>query len=319
MDASLQPRGNGFEIRFMQAPDPDFRRAIRTVFRTAGSAHLDPHAEQLALHAEAASHENPSANWVLAAFLHDRLVAACFVQSSPGAAALLTIPSGPWLGQSLDALPILLRAAQSRAWERSNVLLELLVEPAHPRLVDAFRAGGFRYLTRLLYFRRPVGQPDRFRTPDPAFEWVSYSKQTEPLFRDALAQTYVQSMDCPELTDLRTAEEVLAGHRSVGAFDPRLWWVAKTAGNSVGLILLNKLPRSRTLELVYMGVACSAPGTGVGDALLQRAVKSAADANVASLALAADHRNTPARRLYDRWGFVRITERDAWIASSSRP
>ena len=65
-----------------------------------------------------------------------------------------------------------------------------------------------------------------------------------------------------------------------------------------------------------MGVAQVARGTGVADALLQRAVQTAADVSLTTLALAVDERNTPALRLYRRWGFVDTGVRDAWIASS---
>jgi len=172
----------------------------------------------------------------------------------------------------------------------------------------------FRYLARLIYFRRPIVAADGKRASVPGIEWVPYTPEAEPLFAEALEQTYMQSMDCPELTGIRTTAQVLAGHRAIGVFDPAFWWVAKREGRVVGLILLNRLVHEPLLELVYVGVSCSARGTGVADALLSRAMGAAFQANVKDLALAVDSRNAPARRLYERWGFIQTVERGAWIA-----
>ena len=82
----------------------------------------------------------------------------------------------------------------------------------------------------------------------------------------------------------------------------------------MGVLLLNGIAERRALEVVYMGVAPSARGAGVGDALLERAVKVASTVGASTLALAVDERNAPARRLYQRWGFREVGLRDAWIA-----
>ncbi len=65
-----------------------------------------------------------------------------------------------------------------------------------------------------------------------------------------------------------------------------------------------------------MGVAQVARGTGVADAVMQRAVEAAGRVGANSLALAVDQRNTPARKLYGRWGFIEFAARDAWIITS---
>jgi GNAT superfamily N-acetyltransferase len=126
----------------------------------------------------------------------------------------------------------------------------------------------------------------------------------------------VESLDCPELTGLRPIAEVLAGHRATGLFDSSLWWVARRGEEPVGVMLLNRIPDVEALEVVYMGVAQAARGTGVADGLLDQAVAAAKQAGASTLALAVDQRNTPARRLYTRWGFTETGARDAWIATS---
>jgi GNAT superfamily N-acetyltransferase len=169
-----------------------------------------------------------------------------------------------------------------------------------------------------MYLKRAVslGAPS---TPAPlGLEWVPYAPDRETLFERAIQRTYVQSQDCPELTDLRETADVLAGHRATGVFDPGLWWVAMRGDEPVGAILLNRLETEPALEVVYMGVAQLARGQGVADALLARAVDQAAGIGANILTLAVDQRNTPARRLYARWAFVETGVRDAWIASPCR-
>jgi ribosomal protein S18 acetylase RimI-like enzyme len=72
----------------------------------------------------------------------------------------------------------------------------------------------------------------------------------------------------------------------------------------------------KSLEIVYLGVAQPARKTGVANALLARAVQIARARNDALLMLGVDERNEPARRLYDRWGFLEAARKDVWIATS---
>jgi GNAT superfamily N-acetyltransferase len=257
-----------------------------------------------------------------------------------------------------QATVAVLQVVQTMAWSRSIGLLEVLVTPGSPELGRALREAGFRYLTRLRYLKRHVSRGEagggvacpsrrhrhglgpqhggatlgyatpRLKTraahplahPDAAseLEWVHYTPDRELLFQDALERTYVQSLDCPELTGLRRTADVLAGHRAADVFDPALWWVAMHSQEPVGVILINRIPSEPALELVYMGVAQVARGTGVADALLGRAVVAASKVSATILALAVDERNTPARRMYTRWGFLETGARDAWIASPPR-
>jgi ribosomal protein S18 acetylase RimI-like enzyme len=130
-----------------------------------------------------------------------------------------------------------------------------------------------------------------------------------------LERSYAQSLDCPELTGVRTTSDVLAGHRATGEFDPGLWSVAMRGEEPVGILLLAPIPNASIAELVYCGVAQPARRKGVAHALLLRALTLTRSVSATSLTLAVDHRNVPARRLYDRWQFVPFAARAAWIAT----
>jgi hypothetical protein len=55
------------------------------------------------------------------------------------------------------------------------------------------------------------------------------------VFHETLMRTYEGPGDCPELCGLRTADEVVAGYRAQGQFDPGNWWLAGAGGAPVGV------------------------------------------------------------------------------------
>lgn len=307
--------GTRFQIRPIPPAHPDFRLALCQVFNLDPAGAYGPQLQRcLPLH-DAASGKLASQDFLLGVYDHRRLVNSCLTLVSPGAAAMVMIPPGEGRSEEREALVDLLGAVQTEAWKRSVALLELLVEPGHCVIAEALTVAGFRHLTRLVYLRRMVAEPHTMSVRENDVEWVPYTPETEPLFLSTLEQTYVQSLDCPELTGIRTTADVLAGHRAVGQFDPSLWWIAKRRQGPVGLILLNRILSEAGLEVVYVGVVCSARGTGVADALLARGIELAIRVGAKELALAVDCRNALARRVYRRWGFVETGQREAWIAS----
>jgi ribosomal protein S18 acetylase RimI-like enzyme len=128
-----------------------------------------------------------------------------------------------------------------------------------------------------------------------------------------LLATYNDSLDCPELTGLRPIEDILAGHRAAGQFDPRLWELFLVDDEPAGCLLLAPLHTAPSLEVVYMGVVPEHRGRGVGDALLRRALQQCREHGARLLTLAVDGRNAPAKRLYERFGLKTVARRDAYL------
>lgn len=255
---------------------------------------------------------------VLGVFDGERLRFACLAIESPGHAALVF---GPWSqlagsseAQAVNAALEMLMASLSK---RGVQLVEVLLPADEAVKTVHLTSCGFRHLTQLIYLRRRIGpsEPNHVPSVTPGLAWFDFAPQREGLFIRALELSYQQSLDCPELTALRSTPDVLAGHRSVGAFDPSLWLVACDGTEPVGVLLMSRIARQAGMEIVYMGVAAAARGRGVGDALLARAMEEAGRCGANHLALAVDKRNGPARRLYARWGFVELVRRDAWIAT----
>ena len=252
---------------------------------------------------------------VFGAYRHGKLITAAVAAEYPGSAALVFHPTDPPGLGGQTAVVEALRQLQVAASRRPIRLLEALVPPAAPQAGAALGEAGFRYLTRLQYLSRPGAYRDRDEHSASDLDWVGYADEAAPLFRRALELSYVESLDCPELAGLRQTDEVLAGHRATGVFEPALWWVACRGGAPVGIGLLNRIGADAGLEIVYLGVAKAARGTGVADALLARIAAAARERSVRRVTLAVDHRNVPALRMYRRWGFAKDAELEAWIAT----
>ncbi len=250
------------------------------------------------------------------AFDTRRLVGAALAVESPGKTALVFFSSPESDSAARGSLLVsALRELVRTARRRSLRLLEALLVPN-----DSVRAGvladvGFGYLTQLYYHRRPLSSKTSETESPSGLQWVAYEPRHEPLFRRAAELSYVQTQDCPELTDVRSSADILAGHRAAGGDPFSLWCVALRDGEPVGILLLAPISHVRMLEIVYLGVAQPARGTGVADALLGRALRIARERGDTGLALAVDGRNQPALRLYRRWNFVETMRRDAWIAT----
>lgn len=306
-----------FEVRRISAKSPDYHSALHLVFdvEPPRAGNVAPAVAEMLAGARRLS-KRPEL--VFGAYDDDRLISACLALESPGAAALVYSPRKQRAVRKAQATVAALAALRQAAKVRSIRLLEVLLEPGSSEAAQSLRRAGFVHITQLLYLQRRVG---RLRNPpdtDAGLEWVAYSSKLIPLFCAGLEATYVQSLDCPELTGLRSTLDVLAGHRATGIFDPALWWVVRRAAAPVGVLLLNRVARQPALEIVYLGVAQPARGTGVADALVGRAVAVAERLGVSVLTLAVDVRNTPARRMYARWRFEPRAVRGAWIATSPR-
>lgn len=249
-----------------------------------------------------------------------RLQAAVVTVHSPGATSLLLLSAvGPEV--PLVQLAQCLHVAKTYSLARGDRLIEVLLDSTtawEDRWHRPLTQTGFQFLTSLFYLSRQLDAVVAEPSLPADLTWLSYTPENEPLFLRALEDSYAQTLDCPELTGIRTTAEVLAGHRAAGEFDPALWTLAMRGGKPVGVGLLTPLRQRAATEITYLGVAQTARGTGVADALTAHAIAQSREVNAKVVALAVDVRNVPARRLYARWGFQRFQQRDVWIAASAQ-
>ena len=221
---------------------------------------------------------------------------------SPGRTILLFTPGARPRGWSLG--PVIDTVCNHFAG-RGVHLAQALVDPPDTDGRALYASQRFAEMAELLYLQAAIR-----RTAPPQLSqglvWQTYTNETHERFARAIVESYQQSLDCPALNGLRTVEDIIAGHRASGEFDPRFWFVLTDGSAPLGVLLLNRVPRTDAAELVYFGLAPQARGRGLGDMMLRQGMWAVRQMNLARLTLAVDARNTPALKLYYRHGLQRV-------------
>ncbi len=231
----------------------------------------------------------------------------------PGDSALLmTAAPGRW-GMTRGGCLAAVRGALQHVSPQRLHFAQTLLEPEGHEKRAVFEQAGFARLTDMIYLE--IASRDLAPTPRalPAARWVSYARSTHALFVDALRRSYEGSLDCQELSRMRSTEDAIAAHRAAGPFEPALWQVLLLEERLAGCVLTARMPQRSALEVVYVGVAAEFRRGGVGSSLLARAASLARDVHAERITLAVDVRNTPARALYSRLGFAPLRVRSAWF------
>lgn len=302
-------------VRQLSAHDADYLPAIHIALDAQPTGRGDVAEPVVELQA-AAGRQAGARLLVFGGYRGRRLESAVVAYDGGGSSALVYVPRLQPSASQRTAVSDCLLALHTVCKVRKIKILEALLESDAHDAARSLEGAGFRYLTRLVYLSRQIpGQQVDVKVADDV-QWLSYTAEREELFCRALDASYAESLDCPELTGLRTAEEILAGHRASGLFDPAHWWVVTRESQPVGVLLLCGVPGRAALEIAYIGVAQPVRGTGVANALVQRAIEAVRSVNAVTLTLAVDRRNLPARRLYQRWFFRPVAMRDAWVAIS---
>lgn len=241
------------------------------------------------------------------------LIAAVICLDSPGRSALVFVPSMQLHPRRRDVVIELLDCLVKAGRQRGARLFHVLAPLDSPADASLLAAAGFDRLAELIYLERPSTLPVRAE-PDPAdLTWTCYDQTTHRLFAEVIQSTYEGSLDCPQLFGHRDIEDIIAGHKDAGEFDPQRWFVLRERGQPVGCLLLARVRHRSALELVYMGLAPEARGGGLGKAMLRRALQVTLQAHFAYVTLAVDAANTPACALYRRFDFSETMRRTAWV------
>ncbi len=253
----------------------------------------------------------------------ERPVTAAVAMESPGRTAMVLVSPvrtpryvhacAACIAATIDALP-------PGKVGLAQCLLELdqLYEQA------ALASAGFTTLARLMYMQRDLGadqvDPDAgdralpgVSMPDGDMQLLRWRDDRRDLFARAVLDSYEDTLDCPGLVGTRDIDDILAGHRGTGVFNPGLWTVALMGETPVGVLMLAQLPQRDAVELVYLGVSKAARGRGLGQQLLRHGVAQARQHHARSVLLAVDEQNTPAVDLYRDTGFRPQARRTALV------
>ncbi|MEM7681939.1 MAG: GNAT family N-acetyltransferase [Planctomycetota bacterium] len=251
----------------------------------------------------------------------DRPLAAALLAPSPGRTAMLFVspirePAG--VARAAELIDTLVAGRLDRRVRVVQALLDVGQTEEQQALVD----GGFIRLARLAYLQRPCPSVRRVDPLAPALarrldgrtpEVFAYTPEMAPKFERAILASYRGTQDCPGLLGLRPIDEVLEGHRASGVHRPDLWFAVYDRDEPVAVLLINQSHQSTGFELVYLGVADTARGKGLGRALLEHGLAESGRQGAGSMVLAVDERNDPAVRLYRSMGFAARTRKVAMI------
>jgi len=250
-----------------------------------------------------------------------RLQHAAVLSRAPGRTALLTLsPLRSVAERPLGAL--LVREAIVTAQRMDAAVVQALVEPLAKDDLAAMEFGGMHTIATLAYLERSQTHASRPKpAPHDEIRVAPWDGKQRDMLESLLSQTYVRSLDCPGLAEMRTTRDILDGHLATGVFDSRLWLLLEWRGETVGACFISEIPSSRCMELVYFGLIPRARGVGLGRLLLDHAIFLLKDDHRGPLALACDERNTPALRLYESRGFAPRLRRTALVSkvSETRP
>lgn len=183
---------------------------------------------------------------------------------------------------------------------------QILLHPDEVTQQQRLAASPFRYLADLQFMELKLEEwtlPDTEGTSPGRLETTIFQPgRYEKLFVETMQQTYVGSLDFPEVNAFRTAEEAFESHVTHSQIVRGGWLVFHHRRKPAGMLLLSPGQGSHW-EITYMGVCPQARGQGIGRAMLEAGISLLKNREAQVLTLGVDSRNHYAISLYERYGF----------------
>jgi mycothiol synthase len=308
---------SGLTPHVQRCPPGDRVAALEVLYRRVPTA-LRPRLIADALAESKRGLIDLSGLWV--ARRYGRIVGAMLTQPLAGRAAAVWAPEvdPSWRRAAIAAA--LVRAALDDLRVRGFRIAQALLDDSAPRHGGTDLAGGgMPRVTELVYLERSTTVPLAVAAGLPPIAWRGFGPATEAEFRAVLQETYIDSLDMPELEGIRSLDDIIAGHRAAGRFVAERWRVGRVEGepDAAAVLLLSELPDRDAWEVAYLGLTPAARGRGLGRAVLAEGL-ALASAHVPRLELAVDLRNRPANRLYQAAQFVPFDRRVVHLATLGR-
>lgn len=251
--------------------------------------------------------------WVIADG-RDQLVWAALPLALAGRAMLVMVPPRLRPGLQSKHVSELIASTLLEARRGGATIAQALVDPEHRAVCRVLVESGFEDVAELVYLARRVDKPSPGRGLTDDYRLWRYDGSTHFRFARTIERSYVDSLDCPQLNGRRDIDDIIAGHKAAGEFDPELWMLLSDIENrDLGVMLLNRLHRREGYELVYIGLVPEARGQRLADGLIRKAIETLAIEGGGQLITACDADNAPARKLYHRHGFGHIYARRALV------
>lgn len=257
---------------------------------------------------------DPAGFWI--AQRDGRLIGAMLTQPMAGRVVGIWAPEvHVGFGRGVIASKMVATALADLAARGFRIAQALVDETSPRRAAHDLARGGLPRITRLLYLGRGTATPWTTAHAIPRVEWSAGTPSNRDDFRTTLRATYQDSLDMPELGNVRSMDEVLETHEGGSRFDPNRWRLGTLPGDprpSV-ILLLSDQPGRDAWEVTYLGVTPEGRRRGLGLAALKHGLELARP-HAKRLELAVDERNAPARKLYQKAGFIPFDRRAVHLA-----
>jgi ribosomal protein S18 acetylase RimI-like enzyme len=232
---------------------------------------------------------------------------------SPGRTVLYFGAIASVVGHQLEPMQAGIHAISAYFAAKNIQLAQVLLDPADTASINVYLKSGFQRIAELIYLQRTVR---RIAYPAPLpgnFQIESYSDKNHTEFGKTVLASYENSLDCPPLNGIRNIEDILAGHKAAGIFDPRDWMLLRRDDEPIAVLLLSKTHQGDAMELVYLGLVPEARGHGLANHLMQVAEARVCARKIRKFSLAVDAKNAPALKLYYKHGMAKITTKVAMM------
>lgn len=229
-----------------------------------------------------------------------------------GGAAIFPPRGRPSLHDPASILDPLVRACTSWLHLRGVKLGQALLQSHELPAAAPLERNGFTRIAKLLYLRHFLDLSFAEIGREEQLEYRIVDDLPANVVENTLLRSYAGSLDCPELNELRSATEVLAGHRGSGQFNANRWWIAFAQREPVAILLCNQSDK-KTWDIAYLGVAPEARSRGYGRDLVHHALFEAKADDMLMVTLTVDERNQPARAMYRRAGFEPFDEKMVYL------
>jgi len=301
----------GLSLAITPAQPAELEEAFRLIFRHLPEAEREGRVVN-ALHL--VRQGELDAQGVLLATVDGVPVGALACLPVPGASGLLWPPQAVEGAARVEAEDALVQRATAWLRQCGAKLAQCLLAPEEVALGEPLLRNGFVHLTALCYMRHDLALSTD-TVPSGRLQFVPYRDLLTPsVFHQTLLRTYVGTHDCPEITGVRTAEEIVTGHRAQGKYDPARWWLVLAGRQPIGVLLLCEVPEWAAWDVAYVGVVPEARGRGYGREMMHKALAEARADGVARVTLSVDTRNRPAWNLYTDLGFEPHERREVFLA-----
>ena len=265
----IEAREAALEVLYQRIPDSLRYHLVAEVLHEASSGQVDLSGLWIA-------HRDP---WTFKARpSKGQIIGTLLTQTLAGRAAALWVPEiRPSFRRAATAAALVRSAIAQLQAQGFRVVQAVLDESASRRGASDLARGGMRRVTELLYLERDtkIPLPQAKSISAITLNWCAFNAIREAEFRGLLQATYNSSLDMPELEGIRSLDDVIAGHRATGRFDPNHWQLGQVSGqpDAAVILLLANIPERNIWEIVYLGLTPKARGRGLGRAAIARALE----------------------------------------------